>query len=75
MTKTNEINLNYDVKCRACGKITEMYFGVCSTSDKEKQKTFELWAMEHSTFPITKQCRCHNGKIMFHDIISYTIIT
>ncbi len=64
-------NLTYKIKCRSCGKITTMYFGDTSTTTK---KDFTKWAFEHSTFPITKQCDCDNGSILFHDIVSYTII-
>lgn len=60
----------YKVKCRSCGKKTEMYH---SPKDRLEKKTFLTWALEHSTFPITKQCDCDNGAMLFHDLISYTL--
>lgn len=70
----NEIYLNYELKCRRCNKITGMYFSKINTNDIEAKKSFESWAKEHSTFPITKQCNCNNGKMIFHDLISYTLL-
>lgn len=58
----------YDVKCRKCGKIARMVFGQQKTTSS---KDFKLWASEHSTFPIQRQCDCDNGMMMFHDIVSY----
>lgn len=63
-----EINFEYDIKCRKCGKITRMFFGTNHTSSKDRFKT---WAHEHSNFPIHKQCNCDNGMMMLHDIIAY----
>lgn len=60
----------YDIKCRRCGKITEIYFG---SQDTTPQKAFISWVLEHCTYPVTKQCECHNGKMGFHDLISYNI--
>lgn len=59
---------NYDVKCRKCGKITRMFSTITNKIN------FERWASDHSTFPIKKQCDCDRGMIMFHDIISFSII-
>ena len=64
-------DFTYKVKCRSCGKVTEMWFGKQETT---ASKDFEIWAKEHSTFPITKQCICDNGSMLFHDVISYTIL-
>jgi hypothetical protein len=61
-------NWEYDVKCRKCGKITRMHH---STHEQTKAQDFKIWASEHSTFPIQKQCNCDNGMMMFHDIISF----
>lgn len=58
----------YDVKCRKCGKITRMWFGSTETT---KSNDFKIWATEHSSFPIQKQCECDNGMMMFHDIVSF----
>tara|TARA_R110000744_G_scaffold372004_1_gene483337 strand:- start:53 stop:274 length:222 start_codon:yes stop_codon:yes gene_type:complete len=58
----------YDVKCRKCGKIERMCFGQIENT---KPEDFKRWAAEHSTFPIQKQCRCDNGMMMFHDIVSF----
>ena len=66
-----EKDLTYKVKCRSCSKITEMYFG---NTSKVGKKEFESWAHHHATFPINKQCDCDNGSIMFHDMVSYTIV-
>ena len=66
-----EKDLTYKVKCRSCSKITEIYF---SSTEKTNKLTFITDMLEHSTFPITKQCECDNGSIMFHDLISYKII-
>lgn len=63
------IDLTYKVKCRSCGKITKMYFG-----NDENFNNFRMWAKEHSTFPIEKQCECDNGSMLFHDLISYTLM-
>lgn len=48
-----------------------MYFG---NTSKVGKKEFESWAHHHATFPINKQCDCDNGSIMFHDMVSYTIV-
>jgi hypothetical protein len=61
-------DLTYKVKCRSCGKIETMFF-----SNNTDKAHFKLWAKEHSTFPIEKQCTCDNGSIMFHDLVSYKI--
>lgn len=61
-------NYEYDVKCRGCAKITRMHFG---SSETIEPKNFIHWAIEHSTFPIQKQCVCDNGMMMFHDIVSF----
>ncbi len=66
-----EKDLTYKVKCRSCSKITEMYF---STTNKVSYKEFESWAHHHAQFPIIKQCDCDNGSMMFHDMVSYTIM-
>lgn len=58
----------YDVKCRKCGKITRMFF---STIEQVSAKDFKIWASEHSTFPIQKQCDCDNGMVMLHDIVAF----
>ena len=58
----------YDVKCRKCGKITRMYH---STHEQVSKENFTIWAKEHSTFPVEKQCSCDNGMMMLHDIVSY----
>ena len=58
----------YDVKCRKCSKIERMCFGQV---DNTKPEDFKRWVVEHSTFPIQKQCTCDNGMIMFHDIVSF----
>jgi len=63
-----EVNFEYDVKCRKCGKVTRMFFGTNYTSSKEK---FKIWVKEHSTFPIEAQCECDRGMMMFHDIIGF----
>jgi endogenous inhibitor of DNA gyrase (YacG/DUF329 family) len=64
-------SLRYKVKCRGCGKVVTMYFGDTRTTDF---KDFEKWAKEHSVFPITMQCSCDNGSMLFHDLISYSPI-
>lgn len=64
-----EKELLYDIKCRKCAAITRMFFG--KTPD-QNINVFHIWAREHATFPIEKQCACDNGSIMFHDIISFT---
>ncbi len=64
-----EFDFTYEVKCRKCNKVTKMYFGTSATIDINK---FHIWAKEHSTFPVQKQCRCDNGSMMFHDLISYS---
>lgn len=61
-------NWQYDIKCRKCGKIERMHH---STHEQITAKNFQKWALEHSTFPVTKQCECDNGMMMFHDIISF----
>ena len=66
-----EKDLTYKVKCRNCGKITEMYLG--DTSQFTEQQ-FRVWAAEHSTFPFHVQCKCDNGSIMLHDLVSYTVV-
>jgi arginyl-tRNA--protein-N-Asp/Glu arginylyltransferase len=63
-----EINFEYDVKCRKCNKITRMHFGTNKFTTKEN---FKIWASEHSTFPIHKQCTCDNGMMLLHDLIGY----
>lgn len=61
-------NWEYDVKCRKCGKITRMHH---STPEQTSKENFKIWASEHSTFPIQKQCSCNNGMMLFHDIVGY----
>ena len=61
-------NWEYDVKCRKCGKITRMHH---STHEQTSKENFKIWASEHSTFPIQKQCSCDNGMMIFHDIVSF----
>ncbi len=70
MTQSEDRDLTYKVKCRSCGKITEMWF---SKQSQTQPRDFVKWAHEHSTFPISKQCDCDNGSILFHDLISYVI--
>jgi hypothetical protein len=64
-------DLTYKIKCRSCSKITEMWFG---TTEQTTKANFLKWASEHSTFPFQKQCNCDNGSMLFHDLISYTLI-
>ena len=66
-----ETDLTYKIKCRLCGKITEMWFAKRDQIDK---KDFLIWMREHATFPIEKQCGCDNGSIMLHDLVAYTIV-
>lgn len=66
MEKTN----TYVVKCRSCGSKETMHHSRVENVDP---KMFERWALEHSTFPIAKQCKCDNGSLMFHDLISYSL--
>lgn len=61
----------YHVKCRRCGKETEMWAGKKTQINKDD---FLKYINEHSTFPITKQCECNNGMMLFHDVIGYNII-
>jgi hypothetical protein len=61
-------NWEYDVKCRKCGKITRMWH---STHERVSAQDFKIWALEHSAFPIQKQCYCDSGMMMFHDIVSF----
>lgn len=71
MENTNsEQLLSYRVRCRNCGKKSEMYF---DTRNEESKKRLKMFIDEHSPFPIQKQCDCDNGSIMLHDIISYSI--
>lgn len=63
-----EVNFNYDVKCRKCNNITRMHFGTNMITTKEY---FKVWLIEHSTYPIQKQCNCDNGMMLFHDIVGY----
>jgi hypothetical protein len=58
----------YDVKCRRCGKITRMFL---SSKEQIKKEDFRKWVLEHSVFPIEKQCECDNGMLMLHDIVSF----
>ena len=58
----------YDIKCRKCGKVTRMFF---SDFKQTKAKDFRLWAIDHSTFPMAKQCDCDNGMMMLHDIVAF----
>jgi hypothetical protein len=63
-----EHNWEYDVKCRKCGKIERMHH---STNKQLSAQEFRLWAKEHSSFPIERQCSCDNGMIMLHDIVGF----
>ena len=67
MTMEENKYYEYDVKCRKCGKLTRMSFGL---KERTKPEDFQEWASEHSTFPIKKQCDCDNGMMMFHDLVS-----
>ncbi len=64
-------NLTYKVKCRSCLKISEMWF---AKKDQVKLSDFKTFCIEHSTFPIQKQCDCDNSSMLFHDLVSYTLI-
>ncbi len=68
--KNNMDSYTYKVKCRCCGKITEMYFGRKETTS---QKDFRTWATEHATFPIQFMCECDLESMTFHDMVSFTI--
>lgn len=67
----NHKNLTYKVRCRGCGKITDMYFGSTRTTS---YTDFKKWIKEHSSFPIEKQCFCDNRSRLLHDLISYNLI-
>lgn len=71
MNKEETIYFTYEVKCRKCNKIEKMFFSDSSITTKE---TFETYVKHHSNYPIDKQCKCDNGSIMFHDLISFKII-
>ncbi len=65
---SKEIDYEYDVKCRKCGNITRTWFG----SSKQTLKVdFRKWVSEHGAFPVEKQCKCDNGMMMLHDIVSF----
>lgn len=64
----NEIDFIYDVKCRNCNAVCRMYFGSNKTTSKE---SFRAWLSEHSTYPIDMQCKCDNGMVQLHDIVSF----
>lgn len=61
-------NWQYDVKCRKCGKITRMHH---SSYEQTSRLNFSIWANEHSSFPIKRQCSCDNNMVMFHDIVAF----
>ena len=63
-------NYSYKVKCRGCGKVTEMYLG---SFEVLSYKDFKFWVVQRSRFPIEKQCECDEQSILFHDVISYGI--
>lgn len=63
-------DLLYKVKCRSCGKKTDLWF---SERWQTSPEDFRAWATEHSTFPIHKQCSCDNGSVMLHDLVSYKL--
>lgn len=60
-------NLEYDIKCRKCGKIEKMHFG---TKERTTHKDFRLWASEYSTFPFSQKCECSEDMNTFHDLVA-----
>lgn len=63
------IDFTYEVKCRSCGKVSEMWV---QNSDNMKYTDFVKVMNEKASYPVEKQCNCHNGKMFFHDVISYS---
>ena len=63
------IDFTYETKCRRCGNISDNYV---SNSEQMNFSDFTTGMSEKSTFPISKQCKCSNGRMMFHDVISYS---
>jgi len=60
----------YKIKCRNCLKVREMVFSLKSKFTPEQ---FKGAMNEKSTYPQAAQCRCDNGSIMYHDVVSYCI--
>ena len=63
-----QINFEYDVKCRKCNKITRILFG---TNNTTTTKDFTRWIGEHGSFPVHNKCTCDNERILLHDVIGY----
>lgn len=61
----------YDIRCRRCGKIKEIYH---SNEPQVTKESFLKWVSEACAYPKQHQCSCDNGRIMLHDLISHNAI-
>lgn len=61
----------YDIKCRRCGKINSLLFGIKSNIDKS---VFNDFVSENSGMPQFHQCDCYNEGATVHDIVSFNNI-
>ena len=60
----------YEIKCRKCGKITEMYLfpvGVNTEAD------ILAWAVDHASYPIQHKCECGDENNTMLHVISFTL--
>lgn len=66
---SEKVIFEYDVKCRRCGKITEMYFSDSSITSFQQ---FENWKMIKMNECIEMKCTCKEGRLMIHDFIAFS---
>jgi len=63
----DNLNWEYDVKCRKCGKITRMHFG----PGRMSSTNIKTWIESYGNIPIQKQCDCDEEMMMLHDIVGF----
>lgn len=64
-----EFDFTYEMKCRRCGNLSEIWV---SNSAQMKFSDFVIAMNEKATFPHSHQCKCSNGRMLFHDVVSYS---
>lgn len=61
---------NYKVKCKSCGKVSQMTHSIKLMCRKEE---FHVWIHNNKHNPFDRQCSCDNGSMLIHEIIGYDL--